>query len=328
MTSFRNHMKRKKRRQMISNVMKHCLQPLTVVSLCTSVMMYLTNPVRLVSDTRIYVHEKYPEAVAENDMEQEKSNEVLVNLDNASKGIISKTVCLNINESKPFNDELFSLSDDYEINIIDTSDYLLGYFDVYKFRELTTKDVTYLEDRTSVTSSGDEDLYIIDECVMETTVKERITAMEEMIPETRPEDIVINVQNISVKSGATEDMIECAFKGTWLEGYGSLYYELEQEYGINAFIAAANAIQETGWDITKSNKAMNHNNIYGIVNGDYDSIEECIRYYFDLMSRNYVNKGYKSLQAINTKYCPPDDSWSGDIGAIAKVLNNKVITTF
>ncbi len=335
MTSFRTHMKRQKRRQMISNVMKHCLQPITVVSLCTAMTLYLTNPIRLVGDMRIYVHEKYPETVAENDMEQEESNEVLVNLGNTSKDIISNSDCLDGISV----DSLFNITDITDINRFNLTDntlnYSLDYFKNYqnpsvvinKSEEYTTEDISYLEDRLSVSNSGNDSIYD-DGCVTETTVKEEIIAMEEMMPTVTPQDIIVNVQNISVKSGATPEMIECALKGTWLEGYGQLYYDLEQEHGINAFIAIANAIQETGWDIKKSKKAMNDNNIYGILNGRYDSIEDCIRYYFDLMSRNYVNKGYQSLQAINTRYCPPDDSWSGDIATIARGLNNKVVATF
>ena len=334
MTSFRTHMKRKKRRQMISNVMKHCLQPITVVSLCAATMLYLTDPIRLVGNTRIHVHEKYPEVVAENDMKQEESNEVLVNLDNASKGIISNSNYNNINE---FQSNIFT-TDVNSINLVNESIYSLDYFKGYenslyklfiqKQPDEISESILYIEDKKSVTSSGDESIYV-DECIVESMVKEDITIIEkEIISNISPKDIIVNVQNVSVKSGATPEMIECALKGTWLEGYGQLYYDLEQQYGINAFIAIANAIQETGWDIKKSNKAMNHNNIYGIVNGHYDSLEECITYYFDLISRKYVNKGYKSLQAINTRYCPPDDSWSYDIGKIAKGLNNKVATTF
>lgn len=140
-------------------------------------------------------------------------------------------------------------------------------------------------------------------------------------------NIVICYDDIRITSMATPDMIEMALQETWLEGYGELYYQLEKEYGINAFLAIANAFQETGWDINKSNLAMQHNNIYGLKNKSFNSIEECIRYYFDLISNHYITEGYTSMAQINTKYCPPDSSWSTDIYSIANKLNNKVTLT-
>ena len=141
------------------------------------------------------------------------------------------------------------------------------------------------------------------------------------------DDIVIDINNVAAISNATEDMIESALEGTWLEGYGSLYYELEHEYNVNAFLAIGNAIQETGWDETKSYLARNHNNIYGITNGTFDSKEDCIRYYFRLINKHYIGEGYISLEQINGKYCPPDDTWDNDIYSIAKKLKSKVDIT-
>lgn len=159
-----------------------------------------------------------------------------------------------------------------------------------------------------------------------------VSSMSEFIEEDYiyPEDIEINDSDITVPSGATEEMMEVALDGTWLDGYGWLYYELEQEYGINAFISMANAFQEAGWQ--KSYNASYNNNCYGIMTGSgtakyFDSLESCIRYWYKLIYNNYVGCGRKSLSSINAKYCPPDSTWSSDINRIANRLKSKVIST-
>ena len=140
------------------------------------------------------------------------------------------------------------------------------------------------------------------------------------------DDIVIDISDVTKISNATPDMIESALAGTWLEGYGSLYYELEHEYNVNAFLAIGNAIQETGWK-GNSTLAVNDNNIYGMNNKKFDSKEDCINYYFRLINKHYVGEGYISLEQINGKYCPPDDTWDNDIYSIAKKLKSKVSVT-
>lgn len=140
-------------------------------------------------------------------------------------------------------------------------------------------------------------------------------------------EIQLSFEDITVTSNATKEQIDAAVRGTWLEPYSQLYYDLEQEYGVNALIAIATAIQETGWE-GNSRLAVERNNIYGILNGSFKSKEDCIRYYFKLISSFYVPNGYRALDKINVKYCPPDPTWSNDIFIIATKLNNKIQSTF
>lgn len=257
---------RKQKKQKVSFVMKHLVQPIAVVTLCSGILMssYSYGSMTLASSSI-----ETNEAAEVNDMEQRNSYEEFTTVSNNN-----------------------NISPEEEI--------------------------------TSVEEEEVEESFTTEENQEETTVE---AEPEEETQEISPQDIVISYNDISIKSGATKDMIELAVKDTWLEPYGNLFYELEQEYSINAFIAIANAIQETGWDINDSYIATNYNNIYGMKDKRFSSKEECIRYYFQLMNEYYVGAGLKDMDSINRKYCPPNDEWAPDIYSIAKKLNTKVSNT-
>lgn len=141
---------------------------------------------------------------------------------------------------------------------------------------------------------------------------------------------VVAWDDITTPSNTYPESLEFALKDTWLEGYGTLYYELEQEYGINALFAIGNAFTEVGWD-DKSEKSLpytSRNNIYGIQNQSFASYEECIRYYFDFMNRLYVKEGIIDAKSVSQKYCPPTPrSWRTTIYNIECKLKNKILET-
>lgn len=141
---------------------------------------------------------------------------------------------------------------------------------------------------------------------------------------------VIAWDDITTPSNTYPESLEIALRGTWLEGYGKLYYELEQRYGINALFAIGNAFTEVGWD-DRAKRCLpytNRNNIYGIQNQSFNSYDECIRYYFDFMHRLYVKKGIVDATSVSQKYCPPTPrAWRNTIYNIELKLKNKILET-
>lgn len=133
----------------------------------------------------------------------------------------------------------------------------------------------------------------------------------------------LNSSDVREISGANAHTLNVLLSGTYLEGYGELFYNLENKYGVNALFSIGNSILETGWDGSNW-LAVNKNNIYGFNSDRYfDSKESCIRYWFDLLSEHYVGNGLISMGTINAKYCPPNDNWAYDIKAIVNKLVSK-----
>lgn len=148
----------------------------------------------------------------------------------------------------------------------------------------------------------------------------------ELIPEPEvkePVDVYIeptlNFNDVTELSGTNSYSLNLILEDTWLAGYGDLFYELEQEHGVNAMFAIGNAILETGWQ-GDSYKATKYNNIFGLTNCRFESKDECIEYYFNLIDTHYVGKGYRSMSEINKKYCPPNPKWCYGIESIANTL--------
>lgn len=171
-----------------------------------------------------------------------------------------------------------------------------------------------------------EDTLEAQEC--EEVLNETVILADTDIVAAEPVDVYItptlNFNDVTELSGTNPETLNLILEDTWLEGYGELFYELEQEHDVNAMFAIGNAIYETGWNKENSYQAMHNNNIYGLANCKFDSLESCIRYYFNLIDESYVDCGRKSMDSINAKYCPPNPNWCHNINSISKKLIAKV----
>lgn len=126
-------------------------------------------------------------------------------------------------------------------------------------------------------------------------------------------------------SGLFEVQIEEIFKGTSLAGYGleKAILEVEEEYGINAFFTIAVMKLESA--IGKSKIAMDKNNLFGLnaIDGDeynqalsFNSKADSVRKFGQLISINYINKGYTTLEKVASKYCEANPKWPGLVKSI------------
>ncbi|WP_373231155.1 glucosaminidase domain-containing protein [Cohnella sp.] len=132
---------------------------------------------------------------------------------------------------------------------------------------------------------------------------------------------------VKSESGLTENHISTIFKGTALEDEGleEVILEIEQEYGINAYFTIAVLKLESGNG--KSRLAKNKNNLFGLnaIDGDahnkafsFKTKGDSVRKFGQLISKNYVAKGYTTIEKVASKYCPANDDWSSLVSSIMK----------
>ncbi|NIK76746.1 beta-N-acetylglucosaminidase [Paenibacillus castaneae] len=132
---------------------------------------------------------------------------------------------------------------------------------------------------------------------------------------------------VASESGLTEAHIEKIFEGTALAGEGleQAILEIEKEYGINAYFTIAVMKLESGNG--KSKLAQKKNNLFGLnaIDGDkynkafsFKTKGDSVRKFGQLLSKNYVGKGLKTVERVAKKYCPANSKWSSMVKNIMK----------
>jgi hypothetical protein len=135
-------------------------------------------------------------------------------------------------------------------------------------------------------------------------------------------------------SGLSEDHISKIFKGTALAGNGleKAVLEIEDKYGINAYFTIAVMKLESGNG--KSKLAKSKNNLFGLnaVSGDegrrassFKTKGDSVRKFGQLIAKNYVGKGYTTIDKVAMKYCPANSRWPGLVKSIMKGDNRKLL---
>lgn len=153
-------------------------------------------------------------------------------------------------------------------------------------------------------------------------IEEKIKEVEEEIkanPMTEITEPVVSVEynytDITQKSGFTaeqfNEIISKAFtdmgkSDTMMIDIGAGLYTAEQEYNVNGLYMLGIASLESGWGT--SGLATKANNIYGLIGMRFDSVDDCSEYMGNLIRTRYINKGYDTLDKIQTKYCPSGGS--------------------
>ena len=147
-------------------------------------------------------------------------------------------------------------------------------------------------------------------------IEEEILEIEEEIP-----PITYNTNNIAHKSGYTAEQFDAiinkVFTGmnkeiTSMTTIGDSLYTIEQEYDVNGLYLLGIASLESGWGT--SGLATKSNNIYGLIGRKFDSVDKCTEYMGSWIRSEYIDKGYDTLDKIQTKYCPNGGSkWINDV---------------
>jgi beta-N-acetylglucosaminidase len=102
--------------------------------------------------------------------------------------------------------------------------------------------------------------------------------------------------------------------GTGLEGIEHAVIKAEETYGVNSLFILSVAVQETGWGW--SYLAQERNNLFGIcaydsntdAATDFESKEQCVMEFADLIASEYFERGLTTPYLINTRYAS-DESW-------------------
>jgi beta-N-acetylglucosaminidase len=134
-------------------------------------------------------------------------------------------------------------------------------------------------------------------------------------------------------SGLEEAHIEEILKGTSLADLGleKAILEIEEEYGINAYFTIAVMKLESGNG--KSKIAKDKNNLFGLnaIDGDqynkafsFKTKGDSVQKFGQLISKNYIDKGYTTIEKVSTKYCQANPKWSGLVKSIMKSDYNKL----
>lgn len=133
-------------------------------------------------------------------------------------------------------------------------------------------------------------------------------------------------------SGLEASHIKEIFRGTALEGHEleEAVLEIEDKYGINAYFTIAVMKLESGNG--RSKLARKKNNLFGLnaTGGSnknafyFDSKEDCVEKFGQLLSKNYVKKGYTTIEKVGKKYCPANPKWPSLVKGIMKIDYKKI----
>ena len=133
--------------------------------------------------------------------------------------------------------------------------------------------------------------------------------------ETEPDyvhEMYETTSSVKNPSGLTADQIDILLKDTKLYGIGDSVYQIEQQYGIDAYYTISVAVLESGHG--RSNLATTKNNIFGLMlERNFESFDDCVRYFGRLMNKyENIYNVTMTTDGINTLYCTLN-SWSGKI---------------
>jgi flagellum-specific peptidoglycan hydrolase FlgJ len=134
--------------------------------------------------------------------------------------------------------------------------------------------------------------------------------------------------SVNSESKLTEQHIEQIFEGTSLADHGleQTILQTEEDYGINAYFTIAVMKLESGHG--KSKLAKEKNNLFGLnaIDGDafnkafsFQTKGESVEKFGQIISKNYIDKGYTSIEKVATKYCQANPKWSA---LITKIMKN------
>jgi flagellum-specific peptidoglycan hydrolase FlgJ len=133
------------------------------------------------------------------------------------------------------------------------------------------------------------------------------------------------VSQVRSKSGLTEKAIQSIFKGTALAGHGleKAVLDVEAEQGINAYFTIAVMRLESGNGSSKVAKIRN--NLFGLNSSNgtgylrFKTKVDSVLRFGQLISQNYIGKGYITVDKIARKYCPANPKWP----AMVKTIINR-----
>ncbi|REE81248.1 SH3 domain-containing protein [Paenibacillus taihuensis] len=140
--------------------------------------------------------------------------------------------------------------------------------------------------------------------------------------------------SINRDSGLSSAQIAQLLKGTKLAGQGleKAILDIEEKYGINAFFTIAVMKLESGNG--KSKLARTKNNLFGLnaTSGSpyrraftFATKGDCVQKFGQLLSDNYVERGYTTVEKVARKYCPVNSKWASHVRTIMRSDFGKLV---
>ncbi|AZN41811.1 glucosaminidase domain-containing protein [Paenibacillus albus] len=132
---------------------------------------------------------------------------------------------------------------------------------------------------------------------------------------------------VNTDSGLSSKQIAQLLKGTKLSGQGieQAVLSIEEKYGINAFFTIAVMKLESGNG--KSKLARTKNNLFGLNATSsnpyrkasyFETKGDCVQKFGQLLSDNYVERGYTTVEKVARKYCPVNSKWASHVRSIMR----------
>lgn len=192
---------------------------------------------------------------------------------------------------------------------------------------------------SDLSQANQENQEIIDS--LKTELENRLKELEEARQRIAKinSKVSFNHLNALEVSGATDVHMRRALKGTALESVANSFVRAEEKFGINAFLIAAIAAQESGWGTSARSKYQNNLTGYAVYSSDakgstFSSWDESIMSTAELLKKEYLTPGGHSfngyrVEDINKRYCLKEDGvtvdydWCRNIISIAYDLKNK-----
>lgn len=94
-------------------------------------------------------------------------------------------------------------------------------------------------------------------------------------------------------------------------------FDIAKDYDIDYKLIKAVAVIESGWK-HDSHIARTRNNIFGLRDMSFDSVDECIHYWCRLYNKRYKGLSIDEMARI---YCPPNaEKWAEKVKSIMRRL--------
>lgn len=154
------------------------------------------------------------------------------------------------------------------------------------------------------------------------------------VSQAKPSQPSKPTSTVKSDSRLTEEHIAQIFEGTLLadQELEKTILEIEEEYGINAYFTIAVMKLESGHG--KSKIARDKNNLFGLnaIDGDaynkaysFETKGDSVEKFGQLISDNYIDKGYTSIEKVASKYCKANPKWPSLVMNIMKKDYNKLM---
>lgn len=200
-----------------------------------------------------------------------------------------------------------------------------NYFNNKEKYNLAYNDVKLKSNSYNVVKKVEEEL-IIPEAETTTTTKTTTTLVTTTkIQETEKVEPVINNEVINddgsiVYDGLTLTLLTEKLNknlSSTLTNTGIYFANYTKKTGLDPYLAVAIVLHETGCKWTCSSLVRNNYNIGGLKSGGkfikYNTLEEGIDGYLNILFNNYYSKGLTTAELMQSKYAPSSTTWTDKI---------------